>query len=142
MFVRIGKYPNHHKRRPRQEVVRIHKFDGWSLDVTLAKVIGPALEAFCKDVYGYPQEFVDAGESEAWIATIKKMQKAFDMIANDYDMELIDATVAKDPHFGDIGNLSRNPELMEEYLRLKEAADAEIQEGLNLFAKYFRNLWN
>lgn len=135
MFVRISPYPSKSSRRPRQEVVRIHRYDTWSLDVTLAKVIAPSLAALRKQADGgYPASMESA---EQWDEAVAKMQRAFELIASDYEMGLVDETI---PTVADF-NTPIPDEAMAEYRRRLDALDAEITEGLDLFAKYYRSLW-
>jgi len=115
MFVRMGPYKDH-RRRPRQEVVRVHSYDTWSLDYTLAKVIAPAIARLRRDSQVVRSHPSDLETYEQWDDVLAKMQRAFEMVVELDDVEM-----------GVVGpDRERN---------------ALIQEGLEMFAKYFRSLW-
>lgn len=97
--------------------------DLWSLDYYLVREIRPALKDFIK-MYkrkgcGCPDELFDTenkdNQCHKWLTVLKKMEKAFDlMYYDDFDKP---------------------------YDMIKEN-EKEIEEGLALFAKYFRHLWD
>ena len=92
--------------------------DTWSLDYTIAKFVSPRLKLYKKLTIGYPCEFSDISQ---WYDILDKMIESFDLILNDD------------------GSIDIN-----EYDNWKEIAkekNNKIQEGLDLFAKYFRGLW-
>ena len=96
--------------------------DTWSLDWTLAKMIWPRLVRLKELNIGYPCEIaVDYGEVDGpkkWDEILDKMILAFKLIEED------------ECYFG------------EPNWREKEAEQQKkIEEGLDLFRKYYRNLW-
>lgn len=123
MKVNIGKYRRTSSAN-RHIKVTIDDWDTWSLDHTLALIIHPALIAFKEHMHGYPADLItnnddsDAG-FEAWKIIIDKMIFAF--------TNIIDTTWEEQFYSDEIG--------YKEY-------DARIQEGLDLFSKYFRSLWD
>lgn len=108
--------------------VKIDNYDVWSADHTMALVILPILKMFREDMYGVPGDFI-AGESDeefqqgktAWELTVDKMIFSFQSIVNDnildFDLTTPEGKAAYFDH------------------------EAKVQEGLELFGKYFRNLW-
>lgn len=96
--------------------------DLWSLDYTLAKWIVPRLERFKEVRAGVPyiegfevcgtHAQYNAAELE-WVRILDKMIRAFKLIIDDNDRD----------------ELVSNEEWQ------------EVSEGLELFSKYFRNLW-
>ena len=109
--------------------VKIDNYDVWSADRTLALVILPMLKRFREDMNGVPCDFV-TGESDeefqqgeiAWELTVDKMIFSFQSIVNDDDILDFDL---------------KTPEGKAAYF----GHEAKVQEGLELFGKYFRNLW-
>lgn len=87
--------------------------DIFSLDYYLAKKILPTLKRFREEVGSYPCEF---NSIEEWYAILDKMIWSFEFIVNGEDIP--EWTVEKDLEYG-----------------------KRSQEGLELFGKYFRNLW-
>lgn len=107
----------------------------WSTDYYLTPIILDALIQF-KDnhKHGVPSSFVldksDSGfkiAEQEWRATIDRMILAFELIKRDNDGEI--------PEFYDKVDFKYDKEL---YKKQQE----QIEEGLLLFAKYFRGLWD
>lgn len=123
----------------------------WSLDRTIAKYALPRLIEFKKVVNGYPPECENIND---WISIIDKMIYSFDHIVNQekYDEELekelgidwvgyFDEKKLPDGNYELIHGKNYNEELMDTYHRVKEEESIRIQDGLELFGKYFLNLW-
>jgi hypothetical protein len=99
----------------RKVKVEIADHDLWNLDFTLAKVIHPALIKFRSQLHSCPSTLT----FDEWKDYLDKMIWSFEQIVND---EPDEPDITKDN---------------ETYLAYHD----RIQEGLNLFSKYFRNLW-
>jgi hypothetical protein len=165
MKVNIGRYLSTKERKIN---IEIENFDTWSLDHTLSLIIWPALIQLKHTKNGIPSDFVnDSAEDycaqtsfdfmkedknevfqkgcDAWETVLDKMIWSFQEIAlGDYDSQY---------HHGNIRaswkKTGRHYEMVDENPdehwydqaghRLHEK---RIQEGLDLFAKYFRNLWD
>jgi len=110
--------------------------DIWSLDYTIAKFALPRLIRLKEVMHGVPGNFFPEGHNtydksemaaaeRKWNEVLDKMIWSMDFIANyrEYD------------YHPDPDDENRD------YSKLKEA-EARCQEGLDLFAKYFRNLWD
>lgn len=123
----------------------------WSLDRTIAKYVLPRLIEFKKVANGYPANF---DNFEDWIDVIDKMIYSFDHIINQekYDEELekelgidwvgyFDEKKLPDGNYELIHGENYNEELMTTYRRMQEEESIRIQDGLDLFGKYFLNLW-
>lgn len=165
MEINIGPYPN--ITGPRDIKIKIDKYDTWSLDHTLALIIYPALLQLKDNMPGIPADFTEDldfsnqysfdfyNETELennrfqqrvdkWNETLDKMIWAFREIAEDTyeekyqhgepDYEMIDN------NDGTSGLEQRNKDAWTDYNGIK-AHEEKIDEGLMLFAKYFRNLW-
>lgn len=100
----------------------------WSLDYTIAKFTLPRLIRLKEVMHGYPSAFADLGDIEAnkkWNEILDKMIFAMDYIANEREWN----------YYPDDRDENRD------YSRLFEAEN-KVQEGCELFGKYFRNLWD
>ena len=96
---------------PDRKQIKIHNSDVWNLDITLSKIIEPALIAFKEDItVNYPCSPAKLSYKK-WIAIVDDMIYAHNMIAN------------------------------EKHLYAKEDECARMQRGLKYFAKYYTNLW-
>lgn len=123
MRVNISYHSRNHPGFVKRSEVTFTKKDFWSLHTTLATVIHPMLVEFRRRatdeniVSGYPANLVadtdiaDEGY-QRWLEILDKMIFAFEQILID-DLDII----------------------------LEKEMDAKIQEGLDLFAQYFRSLW-
>lgn len=123
----------------------------WNLDRTIAKYVLPRLVEFKKVVNGYPPEF---DKFDDWMDVIDKMIYAFDHIVNKekYDDELENSlgitwdgyyTEKKlpDGNYEIVHGVNYNKELMDKYRKIEQEEDDKIEAGLELFGKYFTNLW-
>lgn len=135
----------------RKVKVKYHDYDTWSLDHTLALIILPGLKQLKAIQHGHP---CDVNEDQ-WAEIMDKMIFAFDEIANDYpgeeafrsgtlDFSFVRANTKgeEDPEGkvwvmkdGPNNNYSVDWEGRKMY-------DERIQEGLTLFGKYYRSLWD
>lgn len=123
----------------------------WNLNTSIAKYVLPRLIEFKKMNNGYPANF---DNFEDWIDVIDKMIYSFDHIVNQekYDKELekelgidwvgyFDEKKLPDGNYELIHGENYNEELMNTYHKIKKEEDIRIQGGLELFGKYFLNLW-
>lgn len=142
-------------KRKRRIKVKIDDYDTWNLDYTLALIILPALKAYKNNHdSSYPG---DLKSHEEWEAVLDKMIWSFENIATDYEedefyTEVIGKIYFPEPkrdqkpydknhwwtHFGFNRSFSHMRFDSEGYTKHRE----KVQEGLNLFGKYFRNLWD
>ncbi len=137
MKVFIGPYPGARSKKERRLSIRIDPFDTWSMDVTLAEIILPMLIQLKATQHGYPNDFYEGdieknippgeigGGPEAWAAVLDKMIWSFQEIVDDNYMEKL-----RDDGYG------------REWYEKVQAHDEKIQEGLNLFGKFYRALWD
>lgn len=91
----------------------------WSLNWTIAKFVYPRLKKFKKENIGFPHEFKTIDE---WNEILDKMLFSFKVLKED--------CVGLEIDFND-------PNWKNEIDKTNE----RIQEGLELFGKYFRDLW-
>ena len=163
MKIDIGPYNS--KTDKRNISIHIDGYDTWGLDHTLAVIIYPALIQLRDTMPGIPADFTsdfdyspqysfdfyedtsnDEFEKrvEMWRETMNKMIWAFREIAEgDYEEKYHHG----DPQYstdvtqdGYVKLVKQNHEAWVDYEGIK-AHEEKIDEGLMLFAKYFRNLW-
>lgn len=139
--------------KERKVKVKVDKWDLWSLDHTLALVILPVLIEYRKSKrYGVPvgldiayiplEDAEEDKQMQEWNEILDKMIWSFEQIVNIDGAE--DWFWIEKPNFDEC-------EISADYLTaVKGKYDHEafkkynekIQEGLELFGKYFRNLWD
>ncbi len=141
-------------KKERKIKVKVDKYDIWSAEHTLALVILPVLKEFRKaEKYGVPCgldiayiPLDDAEEDKQmliWNELLDKMIWSFEQIINDDD----DFWIQK-PNFDDcetgsefVDRISNGSGGKYDH-EARKKYDEKIQEGLDLFAKHFRNLWD
>lgn len=132
MYVRIGRYRR--ERDPedwdRTEIVKIHPYDIWNADQTLALIIHPLLIKLKEEKSGYPNDFDEEkgnGGWDAWVLILDQMIWSFkEIIASDYLVKYA-------------GESGVDDDLTWIYKVNKH--ELQIQAGLDLFGHYFRALW-
>lgn len=172
MKVEIGPYPKYNKktkRTPKRKVkVTVHKYDTWGADHTLALIAVPLLKKFRSNLHGYPGDFCgpcdkDGIEIEGnhtveilgatypcgiagWELVLDKIIWALEQCIDEDDEFYIIKKPGK-MKFGPIdpktqcGQLIIDPPGVYNW-DAKFAYNERIQEGLELFGKFFRNLWD
>jgi hypothetical protein len=131
------------------DYVKIDRWDTWSMDSTLALIILPMLKQVKETKHGVPAEFVHNWDSsrkdndledaeKKWNEVLDKMIFSFESFHNDWEDQF---------HSGEYDN-TKNPGqsgwLGTHNYDLEGAREYEkrIQEGLELFGKHYRNLWD
>ena len=122
--------PTFEPRNGEAEVIQIHDYDTWSMDHTLSRIIYQMLVKFKADAMSFPTrldqsdvpDFLQLKEGQTeeeefdiyekqWEWVLNEMIHAFDLVSNCEDS----------------------------YPPLEE--NERMQNGLELFGKYFRHLW-
>ena len=127
------------KKWLKQRGLYVNPKETWSLDITFAKYIIPRLKKFKELNNGYPG-IEEVNTPEKWDEALDKMIQAFEYVI-DWDEYWLD-----DPRydytdimFGD------DKELYESIVENKRMEDIRrltaINEGLQLFDKYYMSLW-
>lgn len=146
--------------------------DCWNLSTVLAKTIAAGLRRFSQmKRHGYPASFLppervdpptdeDAERADReWQSTLKQMLWSFDEIAKNYpsspwsqwhhieyqkleEQGIPAFTKIKTNDDGSVLVKSNIPETPQDVLDKETAYREQIQNGLNLFAKHFENLWD
>lgn len=149
MKIHIGNWPKN-PAKERKVNIHIDPWDTWSMDNTLGLIIEPMLKQLKATQDGYPGDM----EETEWSEILDKMIFAFESLNSDWEdqyhsgeIDFVSIPVDKDGNEVDRKNA--------EYYRLEKGPNdthvfdeegwkqhnARIQEGLELFGKYFRNLW-
>lgn len=131
--------------------VKYHNYDTWSFDHTLATIIAPGLKQLKATQHGYPSGLTQ----EEWEHILDEMIWAFTELAednpgaeafysgvSDHKWVKCDAQGNDDPD----GPYRRMDEGPNHTFRVdfegRKAYDDRIQNGLELFGKYYQNLWD
>ena len=134
--------------------IRIDPWDSWNVDTTLSRIIAPLLRQLSETTHGYPQEFAlpDSEDPDGsiamnnWKATIQKMIWSFEELQRDWEDDYCtgevdwEYVVSKTSEFvqvveGPNNTFTIDSEGIENHYK-------KIQEGIDLFAKYYMNLWD
>lgn len=147
MKLLIGRYPKGENER--KVNIRIDNYDLWNLDHTLALVIHPALVKFRENLVATPAtEGADGPEGvvdetgdfseKRWEHIIDEMIFAFESLAKaDWEEQ-----------YYDYGDVSETIDLINTFSAVKydkegwKKHNERIDNGLRLFGKYYRALWN
>ena len=147
---------------PEVNYVKVDSFDTWNLDTTLAPIILAGLIEFKKHKGGLPMEFGYIGgedyedqkhfdfyktnqelsdkASQQWDITLDKMIFAFEHIVDRDDWEQKFCSGEFDRSIA-IGQEGWKGTYTCDYEGINRV-NAQIQEGLELFGKYYRHLWD
>lgn len=139
--------------------VKIDPWDTWNMDHTLAHIILPMLIQLKNNKHGVPGEFADVGGSnhdfqesfefyqESHDAAFEKMCERWDEVMDKMIWsfsQLVDDRYPELYHHGayDVGNLGEESESRWYDSKGHDLHQKRIQEGLDLFAKYYLALWD
>jgi len=108
--------------------VEIEDFDMWSLDLTLSKIILPALIVFKESYTGYPNIDNEDLPEDLWMdSTLSWSPEDEPIMKARYNYILDQMIEAFKQNVGD---------------EFDPAGELRTRKGLILFGKYFRSLWN
>jgi len=144
--------------------VKVHDYDVWSLDNTLAHIILPALRTLKENKHGTPstdredapadpiydddtnaEEWDRSFSDKRWEYVINEMIHAFECEVNDgwedqFYVGNIDMRWKKVEN--DLNEMYTGPDHTHKFLRDEyDKAWGRRKNGLRLFAKYYHNLW-
>lgn len=153
--------PNYSSKK--KTSIKIDSWDTWNCDRTIALIVFPMLVQLKQNKQGIPIEFSQVGgelhdsqqsfdfyydtydESfqlgvDEWNKVLDKIIWSFYQLGFDDNLEKYDNGVS---NIEFVGNLlvERNPDYWHDFVGSKLHED-RIQEGLDLFGKYFRSLWD
>ncbi len=121
------------KIHPKIDYVKIDPWDTWSMDITLAQIILPMLKQLKATKHGVPGDFV-WDEKKQCEKPFKQAEKAWDKVMDKMIWsfeQLLDEDNDEPFHMGGTFNVKGY-----------QKHQKKIQEGLDLFGKYYRNLWD
>ena len=150
MKVYLGRYPKGDK--PRKIRVRIDKWDTWDCAHTLSHIVLPMLKQYKETTHGYPGDLTE----QLWDEILDKMIWSFDQHNRDEpDEPILDmgeylGSTEIDRAVGEIKmvkTLSKwsKQNTQEEIDKWKvdyKAYVERLDEGFQLFGKWFRNIWD
>lgn len=113
-----------------KEVIQIHDYDTWSMDHTLSRIIHPMLVKFKADAMSFPTT-LDQNDVPDFLQLKEGLSEEaeFDIYEKQWEWVLNEMIYAFD--------LASN--CCDSYPPLEE--NERMQNGLELFGKYFRHLW-
>ena len=100
------------------ESIQIDEWDTWNMDYTLSLLIVPMLNQLKEDGHGYPATL---NSFEEWHEILDKMIWSFEQTKGEYESSY--------------GLALNNNEEYKVYMN-------RVQEGFDLFGKYYMSLWD
>ena len=149
----LNRWSNQRKRKIK---IKYHNYDTWGLEHTLALIILPGLKQLKATNHGYGQVNLedlptaclkDASGEEQWEWVMDQMIWSFNELVNDCPEEdafytgNLDYTWVSVDDNSSIMKKGPNHTFNVDFDGLKKYND-RIQNGLNLFGKYYRGLWD
>ena len=145
MRVHIGRFPKDDSER--KISVKLHKWDSWNADHTIAVIAHPLLVQLKETKHGSPQvdiedvpdDLKDKDTHRRWDWVLDEIIFAMQEIAKDDN---------GDSQFYDHSEVDESKDLMTQVKQIKvdreglEAYHKRIQNGCVLFGKYFQALWD
>lgn len=120
----------------------VNPWDTWALDYMIAEFVLPRLKLYKEKTLAYPG-IDEANTPEKWDAILDKIMFSFELILNEDTWEI------GDPEYDYLCYISENmtdedreksKEVLNRYIEEVKHCEQIIQEGLDLFAKWFRHL--
>lgn len=134
-----------HDKRKRTEIVKIHDYDIWNLDHTMALFILPLLKKFrSSERWGTPS--IEGGMEE-WNKILDKMIWSFEQLVDEdndsqFHTGVIDFVFVPNPETGHT-RMEHGPNHTGKYdFEGHQAHREKIQEGLDLYGKHLTHLWD
>ncbi|NBX51681.1 hypothetical protein EBT25_17540 [bacterium] len=126
-----------HKWRTPKDVIIIHPYDTWAMDHTLAKIIVPMLEQLKKTNHGAPLVDDDDVPQHLRSTAAPPKENEWDVDANTFLRWnwVMDEMIWS---FKQILKEDEEPFCLDSWKEKTERAD----NGLRLFGKYYRGLWD
>ena len=159
MRVKIGNYRSARAKKPRITNIQVHPWDTYSADVTLGMIIHPVLVAYKEDIVekgAVPSDFLrtvdvsDMTDEEAqtlhdqlykegmqkWSKVLDSMIWSFEQVKDDYVGEEKFLTIRDEN--ADVTDIANRYDIDDDGLN---DYYEKIDEGLQLFGRYYRSLW-
>ena len=122
--------PTFEPKNGETEIIQIHDYDTWSMDHTLSRIIHPMLVKFKADAMSFPTT-LDQSDVPDFLQLKEDLteEEEFDIYEKQWEWVLNEMIYA----FELVSNCEDSYPPLEENERM--------QNGLELFGKYFRHLW-
>jgi len=127
--------------------IKIDKYDSWNAYCTIGKLIIPILKELKETTQSWPS-CEEVPTFEDWEKILEKMIWSFEELVEDsweFKYTLVEPEIDWEKHEDDEGKIYKplrwKVEGEYDYEGMENHAK-KIQEGLDLFAKFFRNLWD
>ena len=166
MKIYISNWPRN-PAKERKVDIRIDKWDTWSMDNTLSLIIEPMLKQLKANKSGHPCGIVpdpngetepgypcgNCGCAKEWEIILDKMIFAFESLNNDYEDKYhsgecdftwtpVNVKGEEVPE-GEYRRMDNGPNHTHKFdIDGYQKHNEKIQEGLELFGKHFRSLWD
>lgn len=145
--------------KEREIKVKLHPYDTWDLNTTLSYIIVPLLKQLKETKHGFPvviTEYQDpCGDNKtwleenemAWVEILNKMIWAFEQASEDWEEQYhtgqADYKLVKENQSDDHYIIEKGPKhtLCVDQEGIK-AHREKMQEGFELFGKYYKDLWD
>jgi len=126
----------------RTKIVEVESWDTYDLRSTLSMIIVPSLKKFKEDMDSHPSDMT----MEEWEEIIDKMIWSFETIETNWESQFhhgnMDMKFVESKHYPGAMEMVYGPNHTHWYDEEGAKKYCEkIQEGINLFAKHFWNLW-
>lgn len=125
----------------RQKKIRNIKYkDIVNLDSTLARLILPRLEFFKKNITTTPMDLSE----EEWKDVLDKMINAFKLVLDTHEPDFMKVKCNIKSLKDLFSQMKEDGTILfdgDAYIEWHKEKQAKIDEGLQLFAKYFQDLW-
>ena len=124
--------PTFEPKKGETEVIQIHDYDTWSMDYTLSRIIHPMLVKFKADAISFPTT-LDQSDVPDFLQLKEDLteEEEFDIHEKQWDWVLSEMIYAFDLFRSDFQD--GYPDSEETHKRM--------QNGFELFGKYFTHLW-
>jgi hypothetical protein len=137
-----------HEKRKRKIKIKMHNYDSWNAEETLAHIIIPVLKQLRDTTHGYPNDFFTEEDEDGskgmkeWKDTLNKMIWAFEQCTFDWEDQYYSGEVDFKP-IEDKSSIVKGPNHTFKVDREgAKAHEEKMQEGFDLFAKYYKSLWD
>ena len=139
MKVDIGPYPKGNGRRKQR--VKIHGYDVWNLDHTLALIIVPALKRIQSAKHGIPGCMIDHSYHEKFTYGTKEFIAAEKKAEADGQRKWHEYISAMIWSFSEVLNEDKNEPDISKNREAWNAYQSRKENGFKLFGEYYQCLW-
>lgn len=125
-----------HDKKSRKIKIKIHPYDTWNMDHTLALIILPMLKQLKETKHGAP--FVDMEDVPENLRTEKEIDPSGDVDEKHFDRW----NYVLDEMIWAFGIIASDSDIEISFDKNQKSRSDRIDNGLRLFGKYYRGLWD